>query len=252
MGKNKLVGSQTVISTRPVANGRCGKLVVCESLEDQTVDMSKNAANSMIKNIVFDFGQVLVHFDPSYMVGRYISEPNDAKLLEQVVFDRLYWDCLDAGTISDEKVIEACKQRLPERLWSAVSTIYYHWIYNIPEIEGMAALVRRIREIPNVRLFVLSNISLYLAEHADEIPILSLFDECVFSSVCGKVKPNREIFEYLCTKYNMLPCETVFVDDNASNIKGAQDYGIIGYLFDGDVAHLDSYLQYVLKNNAST
>ena len=59
----------------------------------------------MIKNVVFDFGQVLVRFEPSYMVGQYVSDPIDAKLLEEVVFDRLYWDRLDAGTISNEEVI---------------------------------------------------------------------------------------------------------------------------------------------------
>ena len=54
-----------------------------------------------VKNVVFDFGQVLVHFDPSYMVGRYVSDEEDAALIAEVLFDRLYWDRLDAGTISD-------------------------------------------------------------------------------------------------------------------------------------------------------
>ena len=60
----------------------------------------------MIKNIVFDFGQVLVHFEPKYMVGVYVDDKDDAKLLEEVVFDRLYWDRLDAGTISNEETVE--------------------------------------------------------------------------------------------------------------------------------------------------
>ena len=70
----------------------------------------------MIKNVVFDFGQVMVHFEPNYMVGKYVTDEQDAKLLETVLFDRLYWDRLDAGTISDAEVIEECKKRLPERL----------------------------------------------------------------------------------------------------------------------------------------
>ena len=48
-----------------------------------------------IKNVVFDFGQVMVYFNPKYMVGVYVKDKDDAALLEEVVFDRLYWDRLD-------------------------------------------------------------------------------------------------------------------------------------------------------------
>ena len=203
----------------------------------------------MIKNIVFDFGQVLVRYEPSYMVGQYVSDQTDAELLEKVVFDRLYWDRLDAGTISNEEVIEACKSRLPERLWDVVPTIYYNWIYNIPEIEGMSELLQHLRNKYHVHLYLLSNISFYFADHADEISILRLLDKCVFSSVCGCVKPNREIFEHLCHTCNIVPEETVFVDDNASNIRGAREFGITGYLFDGNVSELKAYLHDVLEDN---
>jgi len=201
----------------------------------------------MIQNVVFDFGQVLVHFEPSYMVGKYVTDAEDAAILETVVFDRLYWDRLDAGTITDEEVVAACRTRLPERLWDVAERIYYDWIYNIPEIEGMRELICRIRDTYSVRLFLLSNISTYFATHAEEISVLDLFERCIFSSVCGKVKPHREIFEYLCAECDILPQETLFVDDNAANIAGARDFGITGYLFDGDVNGLKSYLQHVLQ-----
>ena len=67
-----------------------------------------------IKNIVFDFGQVLIKFDPAYMVSKYTQNEDDAKLLCDVLFDRLYWDKLDSGDISDAEVVAHCKQRLPE------------------------------------------------------------------------------------------------------------------------------------------
>ena len=79
----------------------------------------------MIKNIIFDFGQVLVHFVPEYMVKQYVTEPEDVKLLSEVVFDRLYWDRLDLGTITDEETIALCRERLPQRLWDAAEKI--HW-----------------------------------------------------------------------------------------------------------------------------
>ena len=78
----------------------------------------------MIKNVVFDFGQVLVHFIPADMVEKYVTDPADSALLQEVVFDRLYWDKLDAGTITDEEVLTAVQARLPERLWSVACEIY--------------------------------------------------------------------------------------------------------------------------------
>ena len=63
----------------------------------------------MIKNVVFDCGQVLIHFDPKYMVERYVTDPEDSALLQEVVFDRAYWNRLDVGTITDEEVVAAAK-----------------------------------------------------------------------------------------------------------------------------------------------
>ena len=202
----------------------------------------------MIKNVVFDFGQVMVRFEPSYMVGRYVDDKDDAALLEEVVFDRLYWDKLDSADISDDEVISACRQRLPERLWQVAERIYFDWIFNLPEIVGMRELVRYIKRQYGVRVLLLSNISTYFAEHADEIDVLREFEACVFSAVIGKIKPSADIFEYVCQKYGMLAEETVFVDDNPNNIKGAQSVGITGYLFDGDADKLKAYLDGVLGN----
>ena len=46
-----------------------------------------------------------------------------------------------------------------------------------------------------------------------------------------------------CNKYNLIPSETLFIDDSKKNIDGAIAYGINGYLFDGDVKKLKEYLE---------
>ena len=199
-----------------------------------------------IKAVIFDFGQVMVHFEPEYMVGKYVSDKADALLLERVVFDRIYWDKLDAGTITNEKTLEECRKRLPERLWEAASTIFYNWIYNIPEIEGMADLVSYIKNRYGVKILLLSNISHYFADHSGEVSCLKDFDGFVFSARVGLVKPSRDIFDYICKKYGISPQEAIFVDDNKSNIDGANSFGIHGYLFDSDVNKLKAYLDEAL------
>ena len=71
------------------------------------------------------------------MVGVYVSDEEDKALIEEVVFDRLYWDRLDSGDISDKEVVSAIKTRLPERLWDVSEKIYYSWIYNIIQCINM-------------------------------------------------------------------------------------------------------------------
>lgn len=44
----------------------------------------------MIKNIVFDFGQVLVKFSPKFMTEKYVTDKGDSALLQEVLSDRLF------------------------------------------------------------------------------------------------------------------------------------------------------------------
>jgi len=200
-----------------------------------------------MKNIVFDCGQVLVHFEPDYMTGQYIKDEADKKLAKDIIFDRLYWDRLDAGTIEEEDVVAGIKSRLPERLWEAGINAYKNWIYNIPEVDKMGDLVKYIKAKYGVKVYLLSNISRYFAEHSGEVEILKNVDGCVFSAVCGFIKPDRKIFAHICEKYNLLPEETVFIDDNEENIKGAAAFGIDGYLFKKDPDELKEWFDSKLK-----
>ena len=197
----------------------------------------------MIKNIVFDFGQVMIQYKPNLMADKYIDDPSDREAIYTVLFDRAYWDPLDWRGITDEELISASKARLPERLHAILPKIYYNWIYNLPEMPGMNELVSGLRSKYGVRVFLLSNISEYFANHAYELPVMNHFDKCVFSAVAGCIKPSAEIFDYLCRECDILPEETLFIDDSEKNIKGARDFGLLGYVFDGDAEKLSLYLE---------
>ncbi|MBQ4110637.1 MAG: hypothetical protein IJC74_07115 [Clostridia bacterium] len=68
----------------------------------------------MMNTYIFDFGNVLAEFYPEKLTEPYVTDINDIKYLSEAVFDRLYWDKLDAGTITDDEVKEALIKRLPE------------------------------------------------------------------------------------------------------------------------------------------
>ena len=203
----------------------------------------------MIKNVVFDFGNVLIQYNPDYIVSQYVSDPIDKKLLSEVLFDRLYWDRLDDNTITDEEVVLYSCERLPKRLHEVCSTIYYNWVHHLPPMPGMWELVSRIKREYGVRLFLLSNIGSYFAGFEKEFSVLAEMERCIYSALVGHVKPDYDMFEYLTEVCEILPEETLFIDDSQKNIDGAERFGIKGYLFDRDSQKLSRYLDSILKKS---
>ena len=65
----------------------------------------------------------------------------------------------------------------------------------------------------------------------------------MISGEINVAKPDKEIYEYLLSTYNLIPDECIFIDDNPANIAMAESLGIHGYLFDFDVPKLREYLK---------
>ena len=195
----------------------------------------------MIKNYVFDFGNVLTLFSPEELTAAYVQDPVARLQIREAVFDRLYWDALDAGTITDEEVKAGFCSRLPAELHTAACQVYDGLIDLRTPLDGMPQLVKEIKD-KGGKLYLLSNISIYFAENYHRNPwikeLLGLFDGLVFSGPIGLTKPNREIFEYLLKKYQLNAEECIFIDDTLRNIQGAEALGFQTYLFDGDAEKL--------------
>ena len=199
----------------------------------------------MIKNIIFDFGNVIAQFYPEKLTSPFVSDEKTRKYISEVVFDRLYWDRLDDGTISDDEVKAQICQRVPEELCRVACTVYDNWICSMTPVEGIKDIVFALKE-SGKKLYLLSNISIGFAENYHKVPwikeILDCFDGLVFSGVIGMVKPDRKIFEYLLDTFSLEADECLFIDDSAKNILGAESAGVKGYLFDGDASALSATL----------
>ena len=190
-----------------------------------------------LKNYIFDFGNVLVRFDPVLLTEACVPDSQQRDAIWPVVFDRLYWNPLDSGSISDEQIKAACRQRLPESLWAKAEECYDRWIENLIFMPGMVQLVRDIKDRGG-KLYLLSNISVGFAESWQSVPhlaeFLKQFDGLVFSGPLGIVKPSAEIFRYLLDTYGLDPKESIFIDDSEKNTRGAEAVGLQAYCFDGD------------------
>ena len=117
------------------------------------------------KNYIFDFGQVIVKFDTQYLTSVYIKNENHIKMVEEAVFDRIYWDRLDAGTITDDEVKKGFCKRLPVELQKSACLVYDNWYKNLKFILGVPELIKDIKA-KGGKVYLLSNISKTFAENA--------------------------------------------------------------------------------------
>ena len=194
----------------------------------------------MIKNVIFDCGQVLIRYNETEIAAHYVDTPEEAEFLGRISMARKYWNRFDEGTLTEADYLEQVKKELPEHLHKAVEKLVWGWIGNCPMIDGMEDIVRDVRKAGK-KLYLLSNFNKRL--RAEPYPILSEFDALVISGEINKVKPDRAIYDYLLDTYALNPEECIFIDDNSANIAMAESLGITGYLFDGDAVKLRAYLE---------
>lgn len=192
----------------------------------------------MIRNIIFDMGQVFIHFTPEEYISRLGITGEDASLLLREVFRRVEWVCLDRGTMTEEEAVSSVCQRLPGRLHHAAESLIQGWWKGpIVPMEGMEALAAELKE-RGYHLYMLTNASRRVREYMNRIPAAKYMDGCVVSAECLLLKPETEIYLGLCRRYGLKPEECFFIDDAPVNVEGAYRAGLNGTVFFGDISLL--------------
>lgn len=187
----------------------------------------------MIKNIVFDMGNVIIRFDPELFMVRLGLAEEDRKLLKRELFASLEWSRMDRGSLTDEEAAEIVCRRVPERLHDAVRRLVGMWDRPILPVEGMYELVEELRGM-GYGIYLLSNASFRQHDYWPRVPASKFFDGTLISADVKLVKPQPEIYRLLCDKFSLLPEECVFIDDSTSNAEGAYFCGINALVFHGD------------------
>lgn len=193
----------------------------------------------MIRNLVFDMGNVLIHYIPQVFMDRLGVPAEDQPLLAREVFGSVEWIRMDRGTLGQEEAVAAMEARLPRRLWEYARRLVLGWWLDGPlmPVEGMAALLEELKGL-GYGLYLLSNATARQPEYFPGIPGSQFFDGAVISAHWKVLKPEREIYEILFREYGLEPSECFFVDDLNINVEGALCAGMDGYIFDGDVGRL--------------
>ena len=197
----------------------------------------------MIKNIVFDMGQVLIRFDREVFLDHAgVTDPEDRKLLLREVFLSLEWARMDRGSLTDAEAAEIICRRVPERLHDAVVKLVSFWDRPILEIPGMYELVEELKN-KGYGIYLLSNASLRQHDYWPRIPASRFFDGTVVSADVKLVKPQPEIYLLLLMKFSLRAEEGFFVDDAVLNAEAAYACGMQTAVFHDDAAELRGKLR---------
>ncbi|MBQ9912048.1 MAG: HAD family phosphatase, partial [Firmicutes bacterium] len=154
----------------------------------------------MIKNIVFDMGQVMMKFDEDYFIDRLgIDDPEDRRMLKTEIFDSVEWVRMDRGSLKDWEAFDIIKERLPERLRGYAEKLILHWFEPVVPVDGMAGLAAELKS-KGYRIYLLSNASHRQKEYWKSVPGSELFDGSVVSADYLIMKPQPEIYRLLLDK----------------------------------------------------
>lgn len=196
----------------------------------------------MIRNILFDMGNVLLRFDRQVFLNRLDVTEEDKQLLLQEVFLSQEWVSMDAGILREETAEPLMCARLPEHLHEAVHQLTSCWDQPILPMEGMYDLVRELKEA-GYGIYLLSNASIRQHDYWPRVPGSEFFDGTLISADEKVMKPQPEIYRLCMDRFGLKPEECIFIDDVQANVDGAVFCGIAGTVFRGDVSLLRSSLR---------
>jgi epoxide hydrolase-like predicted phosphatase len=181
----------------------------------------------MIKNIVFDLGNVLISFNPSeYFDKKDYSENIKARILTDI-FASKEWSMLDNGDITTPEVIDAIAFK------SSLKREEIAHIFNL-RTELMYPIDSNVRVLPELkkRGFMLYYLSNFPMDIFEEIKggyyFFRYFDGGIISSEARVSKPDSRIYEVILNKYSLVPGESLFIDDLEINVKAAECIGMKG------------------------
>lgn len=184
---------------------------------------------SPVDAVVFDLGNVLVHWDPYLpFVGR-MARPDVEAFFADVDFPRLN-QRQDAGRSWADARAEV-QSRFPQHV-AALDLYLDHFAASLAgPVEGSAEIVREL-SAGGVRVLGLTNWSAETYRHAvPAAPVIGLLEGVLVSGQEGIAKPDPRIFALLGERYGLDPGRTVFTDDSPPNVAAAQRAGYVAVLF---------------------
>ena len=183
----------------------------------------------MIKNIIFDIGNVILNFNYERVLNSYTSNKKDQDFIKKNIYNSPEWlgnSILDIGYITKDEAIKKVQERTNH---TNDKLIYDFW----KKCNKYAYIDKNVLEIitklneKGYKIYLLSNINEDMHNHIKNNKLFKIVDGYILSYLEHKIKPHEDIYKTLIKKYNINPKESIFIDDNKNNIETANKLDFI-------------------------
>ncbi len=180
----------------------------------------------MIKNIIFDFGDIFINLDKNAPEKQFIEMGIQADLQEVTLVNQAY----EVGKITTGEFIKHYLEWLPKNTTKqAISKAWNSMLKDFP-IHRLHFL-KTLNNSNKYRLFLLSNTNdLHIKWIKENISCYDAFkaefEKFYLSQEIGLRKPNSDCFNFVLSENELLASETLFIDDTKENTDAANSLGI--------------------------
>ncbi|HJR70039.1 MAG TPA: HAD family phosphatase [Gammaproteobacteria bacterium] len=184
-----------------------------------------------VRNIIFDFGGVLVTWRPQEIIDSFYSDPVLRESVRVHAFQHEDWLAMDRGTLDEATVVRrfAARMRRPE---AELRALFDHLRASLVPIAPTAALLEELRG-RGYKLYGLSNMSESIFAYLrSRHSFFDLFDGIVVSAAVKLLKPEPGIYEHLRERHALDFAESVFLDDMPPNVEAARRLGLPAIRFE--------------------
>ena len=203
----------------------------------------------MIKNIIFDIGNVILNFNLDDVLQKFTNNKEEQNFILKNIINSPEWlgnALIDTGYISKDEAIEIVKDRTNHCNDKIIDEFWNNYNDYAQIDERVLNLIKKLKN-NNYKIYLLSNINPYTFECVNKSGLFNIVDGYVLSYLEHKVKPYKAIYNVLLEKYNLIPKECIFIDDNEKNIATGNSLGIISKKVEPD--NYDSIINVVKEFN---
>ncbi|WP_273567194.1 HAD family hydrolase [Maribacter halichondriae] len=185
----------------------------------------------MIKNIIFDFGDIFINLDKQVIFREIETYGGNPKLgPEAYAINNQF----EVGKITNDEFISQLATLYPKASAVKITEIWNSMLLDFPDYR--LNFIEKLADEAQYRLFLLSNTNALHIPHVAKIMgsdkfnrFKSCFEQFYLSHEIQLRKPNADIFEYVLQQNRLKSQETFFIDDSKENTDAAQKMGITSW-----------------------
>lgn len=184
----------------------------------------------MVKNLIFDFGRVLVDYDFESLVDTFFDDKQQLGAFKKVIVSDEFINQLDRELVPFAEFISQTQRQYPQ--WRTELQLFHDQYLDFVtgEVPGMRDLLLQFKS-EGYRLIGLTNWNSVVYDVIRKFDILQILDGQIISSEEHLLKPEEAIYLRLLERFGLNAEECLFTDDKPANILGAQKVGIRGIVF---------------------